>query len=104
MLNEPAPRTSRLERRTAMRRVMRYLFILFLIVMIGGFLAHRLLRAPAIKSGSYLLLDVGGSYSEGPPPDLIGSLLRRRERTLIELITMIREAQVDQRIKGVIVK
>ncbi len=87
-----------------MRRLMRYLFILFLIVIVGGFVARRLLRAPAIKAGSYLLLDVGGSYSEGPPPDLIGSLLRRRERTLIELLTMIREAQADQRIKGVIIR
>ena len=87
-----------------MRRLMRYLFILFLIVVVGGFVARRVLRAPAIKAGSYLLLEVGGSYSEGPPQDLLASLLRRRERTLNELITMIREAQVDQRIKGVLVK
>jgi protease-4 len=87
-----------------MRRLMRYLLILFLIVIVGGFVVRRVLRAPAIKPGSYLLLEVGGRYSEGPPPDLIASLLRRRERTLMELITMIREAQVDQRIKGVIVK
>jgi protease-4 len=87
-----------------MRRLMRYLFILFLIALVGGFVVRRVLRAPAIKSGSYLLLEVGGSYSEAPPPDLIGNLLRRRERALIELLTMIREAQVDQRIKGVIIK
>lgn len=87
-----------------MRRLIRYLFILFVIVTIGSLIARRLLRAPTIKAGSYLLLEVGGNYSEGPPQDLIGSLLHRRERTLIDLITMIREAQVDQRIKGVILK
>ncbi|HVO26785.1 MAG TPA: signal peptide peptidase SppA [Candidatus Margulisiibacteriota bacterium] len=87
-----------------MRRLMRYLFILFVIAVAGGFIVRRLLRAPVIKPGSYLLLEVGGSYSEGPPPDLVASLLRRRERTLNELITTIREAQIDQRIKGVIVK
>jgi protease-4 len=87
-----------------MRRLIRYLFILFLIVVVGGFVARRVLRGTTIKPGSYLLLEIGGSYAEGPPQDLIGSLLHRRERTLIDLLTTIREAQVDQRIKGVIIK
>lgn len=87
-----------------MRKLIRYLFILFIIVMVGSLIARRMLRAPTIKSGSYLLLEIGGSYGEGPPQDLIGSLLHRREHTLIDLLTMIREAQVDQRIKGVIVR
>ena len=87
-----------------MRRLIRYILILLVIVLVGGVVLRRVLRAPTIKSGSYLLLDVGGSYSEGPPQDLIGSLLHRRERTLIDLLTIIREAQVDQRIKGVILK
>jgi protease-4 len=87
-----------------MRRLIRYLLILFVIVIVGGLVLRRVLRAPAIKPGSYVLLDVGGSYSEGPPQDLIGSILHRRERTLIDLLTMIRAAQVDQRIKGVILK
>jgi protease IV len=87
-----------------MRRLIRYLFVLFLLVVAGGFVARRLLRGPTIKPGSYLLLEIGGTYGEGPPQDLIGSLLHRRERTLIDLLTMIREAQVDQRIKGMIVR
>ena len=87
-----------------MRRLIRYVLILFVIVFVGSLIARRVLRAPAIKAGSYLLLEVGGTYSEGPPQDLIGSLLHRRERTLIDLLTMIREAQVDERIKGVIVR
>ena len=87
-----------------MRRLIRYIVVLFVIVIVGGLVLRHVLRAPAIKAGSYLLLDVGGSYSEGPPQDLIGSLLHHRERTLIDLLTMIREAQVDQRIKGVILR
>jgi len=87
-----------------MRRLIRYLFILFVIVTIGSLIARHVLRPSAIKEGSYLLLEVGGSYGEGPPQDLVGSLLHRRERTLIDLLTMIREARIDQRIKGVIIK
>jgi protease-4 len=87
-----------------MRRVTRWLFILLVIGAIGGLIVRRVLRPAAIKAGSYLLLEVGGSYAEGPPQDLVGSLLHRRQRTLIDLLTMIREARVDKRIAGVILK
>ncbi len=87
-----------------MRRRRRYVFVFLLLLVAGGLIARHVLRAPTIKTGSYLLLEIGGSYAEGPPQDLIGSLLRRRQRTLIDLLTTIGKAQADQRIKGVIVR
>ncbi len=87
-----------------MRRRTRYLLLLLLMIIAGGLIVRARLRGPAIKAGSYLVLEVGGAYEEAPPQDLLGQLVRRHERTLIDLLTMIREAQVDQRIKGVIVR
>ncbi len=87
-----------------MRKRTRYILLILLLIVLGGVVLRSRWRGPAIPSGGYLLLEIGDGYAEGPPQDLIGSLLHRRERTLIDLITMIREAQVDQRIKGVIAK
>ncbi|MBZ5634099.1 MAG: hypothetical protein LAO55_13340 [Acidobacteriia bacterium] len=87
-----------------MRTRRRYLVLLIVVALIAVLVARSWLRGPTIKAGSYLVLEVDGAYEEAPPPDLMGRLLRRRERTLIELVTMIRKAQVDERIKGVIAR
>ncbi|MFI5366122.1 MAG: signal peptide peptidase SppA [Candidatus Binatia bacterium] len=87
-----------------MRRRMRYVLVILLVLIVGGLLLRARLRGPRIKPGSYLLLDVGGVFAEAPPQDIVGRLLRGREHTLIDLLTMIREARVDKRIKGVIVR
>lgn len=87
-----------------MRRRTRYILILLVLVAGAVIIARRALRGPAVPNGSYLVLEVSGSYVEAPPQDILGRLLRRRGRTLIDLLTMIREAQVDKRIKGVIVR
>ncbi len=87
-----------------MRTRRRYIVLFLVLVAIVVWVARSWLREPAIKTGSYLVLELNGTYAEAPPPDLMGRLLHHRERTLIELVTMIREAQVDQRIKGVIAR
>jgi protease-4 len=87
-----------------MRRRSRYLLLVLLLIVIAGLVVRARLRGPTIPSGGYLVLEVSGAYAEAPPQDLLGSLLRRRERALIDLLTMIREAQVDERIKGVITR
>ena len=87
-----------------MRRRTRWiLFLLFLIIVVV-FVTRRMLRGPSIPSNSYLVLALQGGYVEAPPQDILGRLLRRRQHTVIDVLTMIREAQVDQRIKGMIVK
>jgi protease-4 len=87
-----------------MRKRTRYMLLLLVLLIVGGLIARRRLRGPVIASGSYLVLDLSGNYLEAPPSDLAGRLLHRYERTLIDLLTMIRSAQVDQRIKGVVIK
>jgi protease-4 len=85
-----------------MRRRSRYILLLLLLIISGGLIIRARLRGPEIKAGSYLVLEIGGAYAEAPPQDLMGQLLRQHERTLLDLLTMIREAQMDQRIKGVV--
>lgn len=87
-----------------MRKRRRYILFLLFVLLIGGWLLRARWRAPHIAPGSYLVLDVDGVYSEEPPQDIVGRLLRGREHALIDLLTMIREAQVDTRIKGVIAR
>jgi len=86
-----------------MRRAIRYLILVVVVIIAGSLIARALLRGVKIPRGSYLVLDVGGRYVEAPPQDLLGRVLSGEERRLIEVLTMIREAQVDQRIKGMIV-
>lgn len=87
-----------------MRRRTRYILVLLILIVIGALVAHAVGRGPKIASGSYLVLAVGGAYSEAPPQDLLGRVLRHRERSFIDLLMMIRTAQVDQRITGLILK
>jgi len=87
-----------------MRRRRRYLLIVVILVVVAVLVGRRALRGPTIPANSYLVLEVGGNYAEAPPQDLFGRLLRRRMRTLIDLLGIIREARVDQRLKGVIVR
>ena len=87
-----------------MRRRTRWILLLLFIVIVGAFIARRSLRGPTVPNNSYLVLDLNGRFAEAPPQDIVGRLLRPRERTLIDVITMVREAQVDQRLKGVIAR
>src|SRR5664279_180106 len=87
-----------------MRKRKRYILFLLLLLLFGGWLLRARLLAPRIASGGYLVLDIDGVYAEAPPQDIVGRLLRGRERALIDLLTMIREAQADKRIKGVIMR
>src|SRR5437868_3000363 len=87
-----------------MRKRLRYILFLLLVLLIGGWLLRSRWRGPHIAAGSYLALDIDGVYVEEPPQDLVGRLLRGREHALIDVLTMIREAHADTRIKGVIVR
>lgn len=87
-----------------MRRRTRYILMLLILLAVAALLVRRAVRGPAIPANGYLVLEAGGSYAEAPPQDIVGRLLRRRARTLIDLVGMLREAQVDKRLKGVIVK
>jgi len=87
-----------------MRKRIRKILILLVVIGVVALIVRSHFREPPIKAGSYLLLDIGGTYVEAPPQDLLGRLLARDERTLIDLLSTIRKAQVDTRIKGVIAR
>jgi protease-4 len=87
-----------------MRRRTRWILFLLFVLIVTAFIARQVLRGPTVRDNSYLVLELNGSYAEAPPLDIVGRLLRRRERTVIDVLTMIREAQVDRRIKGMIAK
>jgi len=87
-----------------MRKRLRYILLAVILVGIATVVLRVWLREPHIAPGSYVQIDLGGEYVEAPPQDLIGRLLHSREHTLIDVLTTIRKAQVDERIKGLIVR
>jgi protease-4 len=88
-----------------MRTRKRWKVLVLVLIAVGAvFAVRRARQAPSVKPGSYLLLELDGTYGEGPPQDILGSLLHHRERMLMDTLTMIREAQVDTRIAGVIAR
>ena len=87
-----------------MRKRFRYILLLVILIVVVGLMIRRSLRGPTIPTSSYLLLDIRDAYDEAAPQDILGRLLRRRERTLIDLLTTIREAQVDTRLRGMILR
>ncbi|HYD47032.1 MAG TPA: signal peptide peptidase SppA [Terriglobales bacterium] len=80
------------------------LFLIMVVVVVGGLLLRSRASTVRIKTGSYLLLDVRDRYVEAPPDDLLGRLLGGGGRTLHDLITTLRMAKADQRIAGVILR
>ncbi len=77
--------------------------ILALVVIIGlGFFLAT--REPDIPEGSFLVVDIGGSYIDEPPSDLLGQLVGSRQKVLMDLLLELRKAKVDERLKGVILK
>ncbi|MBI3304197.1 MAG: S49 family peptidase, partial [Deltaproteobacteria bacterium] len=77
--------------------------ILVLAVILGiGFVL--VTRAPHIPAGSFLVLEMGGSYTEEQPSDLLGQLLGSRQKVLMDLLLELRKVKVDRRLKGVIIK
>jgi protease-4 len=87
-----------------MRRLIKRLLILGIVAAIGMFVVRTVLKGPKVPEGAYLVLDVGGTYVEAPPQDLLGRVLAGQEHTLMDVLTSIRKARVDSRIKGVIVR
>lgn len=87
-----------------MRKRTRYILIAGALIIAALVLLRVRARGPAVPEGSFLVLDLGGEYVEGPPQDLLGNLLYRRVRTMLDVLTLVREAQVDDRIKGIVAR
>ncbi len=85
-------------------RRIRILLLLLLVVLVGTLLARSYLLPARIPSQSVLLLELAGAYAEAPPPDALARFFRRRERTLLDLVTLLRRATKDDRIKGLVLR
>ena len=58
---------------------------------------------PKIADGSWLSIDLSGSYIESPPDGLITRLIEER-RVLISLLDNLKKAERDPRIAGVLLR
>ena len=87
-----------------MKRRVRVFLVLLLVVLVVALLARNWLAGPLVAENSYLLLDIGGDYAEAAPADFVGRILAGREHTLLDLLTTLKKAGKDDRIKGIVVR
>jgi len=85
-----------------MRKSLRWLTRLVSIALLAAG-AWYWFHGPTIAPGSYLVVELSGSFSEGRPGGLIPRLLQRG-RTLGDLTDSLRKVRHDGRIAGVIVR
>lgn len=86
-----------------MRRRIVFVLLLVLGLYVANLVIGGLLRRSAVPTGSYLLLDVRGTYVETPPKDLFGKLTAGG-KPLLHLIETLQVAAEDDRIAGVVAR
>jgi protease-4 len=86
-----------------MRRLRRVLLLLFVLVLcilvVRAWLPER-----GVPESGFLLLSIGGRYTESPPSDRLSRLVRGPQRTVLELLATLRKASKDERVKGVVLR
>jgi protease-4 len=80
----------------------RWIVLALVVIVVIAVLIAR--REPTISPGSYLVVEIGGTYSESRPPGLIGQLLGAQTKVLTDVLMELRKAAVDPRLRGVVVK
>lgn len=88
----------------APRRWRRRLLIVLVVIAVV-FVGTRILRGPrGVPEGSYVLLDLEGTYREDVPGDSLVRLLGERPVSLLDLLMTIRDAGEDPRVAGMVVR
>jgi protease-4 len=77
------------------------LALVVLVVVVGVMLLR---REPTIVPGSFLVLDLAGSYTEAPPADLLGRFVGPQQNLFSDVLLELQKAVVDVRLQGVILK
>ena len=86
-----------------MWRKKRWIFLLICIVLISiGIGLSR--RSPQIEPGSYLMVQLGGSFTDGPETSLPEALLGGSQPNLTDTILQLRKAALDLRLKGAVLR
>ncbi len=87
-----------------MRKRWRYVLLFCLVAVLAAAIVEIARLAPPLPQGSYVQIDLGGSYREAPPSGLLGRLLRERPGAFLDLLDLIRRIRDDARIEGVVVR
>jgi protease-4 len=91
------------EKEDAVRRRKRWIILaLVVILVVVGVVLVR--REPTIVPGSFLVVDLEGSYTEAPPADLLGRLVGTQQRLFSDVLLELQKAAVDARLRGVILQ
>ncbi|MDH3216651.1 MAG: signal peptide peptidase SppA [Candidatus Krumholzibacteria bacterium] len=82
--------------------VLALVFLFLVTVAIAGILAK---QKPKVESGSYLTIDIYGEILPyNPPDDIVAEILGGEPETLQRILDSLEKAEVDDRLKGVILK
>jgi protease IV len=89
---------------TPMLGILKRKWLLLFLVVLALFVVNRIWsRGPVIQPGSFLLVELEGEYTEGPPQPLLERLFEEH-KSFFELMGSLRKAVADQRVAGVIVR
>ena len=85
-----------------MRRKKRWIILVLIVLVIGVIWFSG--REPRIEPGSFLVVPLRGSYSDGHAPGVIERLIGSQQLSLTDLLLELEKAAVDERVEGVILK
>ncbi len=86
-----------------MWRKKRWFFLLICMVVIGIGMGLSQ-RSPKIEPGSYLTVNLGGSYTDAPESSLTQELLGGGQQNLTDTLLQLRKAALDLRLKGAVLR
>lgn len=86
-----------------MWRKKRWIFLFICIVAIGIGIGLSQ-RSPNVAPGSYLMVHLGGSYTDNPASSLPQELLSGSQPNLTETILQLHKASLDLRLKGAVLR
>jgi protease-4 len=79
--------------------------LVLVVVVVAALVARRIwMRGHGVAAGSYVLLDLEGSYGEDVPADGLARLFGQHPLSLLDLLTVIRDAGEDPRVAGVVIR
>ncbi len=78
-----------------------FLFICIVAIGIGVYLSQ---RSPHIEPGSYLMVNIGGAFTEAPEASLTQAVLGGGRPNLTDMVLQLRKASIDDRLKGAVLR
>jgi protease IV len=82
----------------------RRVFIAVILLVVLGVAGRFWLGRHGVAEGSWVLLDLEGSYAEDVPDDGLARLIGEHPMSLLDLLLLIRDAGEDPRVAGMVVR